>query len=122
MTAGSSIAAEIAAALAEAGAATGDGPLIITLEKAVTSGPDYDPVQGDPIEHSLTAIDDLIRVRDASGALTGETRRVLTLPATGVVPAKGDWVAVRGARHRIGQVAPVAPGGVDLMYECTLEA
>jgi len=122
MTEGTDLAAEIAAALAEGGAATGDGPFTVTLEKAGTqTGPDYDPVIGPPTEHTLTALADTWKVRDGNGNLTGETMRVLTIEASGIVPIKGEWLVVSGQRVRIGEVMPFAPGGVDLLYDVTLE-
>lgn len=122
MTEGANLAAEIAAALAEGGAATGDGPFVVTLEKAgAQTGPDYDPIIGPPTEHTLTALADTWKVRDENGNLTGQTTRVLTLASGGVVPIKGEWLVVSGQRVRIGEVMPFAPGGVDLMYDIVLE-
>ena len=107
--------ADVQAALLEVG-------FTVTLEKATSTGPEYDPTPGAPVTYSLTVIDDQIRVRDQAGNLTGLTQRVLTVAYGAVVPAKGDWVVVRGARHRIGEVMPLAPGGADILYDLLLEA
>ncbi len=107
--------ADVQAALLEVGFG-------IVLEKATSSGPEYDPTPGTPVEYDMTVIDDQIRIRDAAGNLTGLTQRVLTVAYGAVVPAKGDWLVVRGGRHRIGEVMPLAPGGIDLLYDLLLEA
>lgn len=107
------IAAEIADAIASVGFAA-------TLERAGTeTGPEYDPTFGAPAAVSITVIDDQIRRRDAGGTVT-ETVRVLTMGAQ-VIPEKGDIVIVRGERLRIGKVMPLAPGGVDLLFDVEIE-
>ena len=118
---GLAIAAEVAAALREAGEAVGAGPLIVTLEKpGATTGPEWAPVAGTPTTHELVAIDQNIRHRDETGTLIGTSSRVLMVEAAGVVPAKADRVQVRGVWHEIVDVMPEATGGVDLFYSLTL--
>lgn len=68
----------------------------------------------------ITVIDDRITRRDAAGMVTGTTR-VLTIKGNGTVPLKGWRVQVRGTWHRIAQVMPLAPGGVDLLFDMELE-
>lgn len=107
------IAAEISQAIASVGFAA-------TLEQAGTeTGPEYDPTFGPPVTAAITVIDDQIRRRDAGGTVT-ETVRVLTMGAQ-VIPEKGDIVIVRGERLRIGKVMPLAPGGVDLLFDVEIE-
>ncbi len=138
MSFGSDIAAEIAAALAEAGAATGDGALTCTIEQKAGQ-PDV-PWEDDftAITYSpLTAIDFPVTHRDRDGLVLAVVR-TLTVNATGVVPAKGERIAVGmtpaavqaavdagtlpvGAWSRIMEVKPLAPGGVALLYELELE-
>lgn len=109
----SAIAAEIAEAIASVGfAATISQP-------GAETGPDYDPTIGAATEVPITVIDDQIRRRDAGGAVT-ETVRVLTMSAA-VVPVKGQIVTVRGEELRIGKVMPLAPGGVDLLFDVEIE-
>lgn len=132
MSAGADIAAEIAAALAEAGEATGAGPLVCTLRKPATGGPetpwDTTPA-GPPDLHELVAVDEYQQIQDASGTLTGQQIRKLTVNATGAVPQKADQIAIGVAKadvtadtrfEEIEVVRPVAPGGVALMYELEL--
>lgn len=119
---GAAIASEIAKALREAATATGDGPLTAIIRRAgPTTGPEYDPVPGAPIEFEVACLDGLIQLRDGAGMLTGEVQRVLTIEAGDVVPAKGDTIIIRGVSHRIGEVKPLAPGGVDLLYKVQLD-
>lgn len=68
----------------------------------------------------ITVIDDTITRRDAGGMITGSTR-VLTIKGNGTVPEKGWRVKVRGVVHRIAKVKPLAPGGVDLLFDLELE-
>lgn len=68
----------------------------------------------------ITVIDDQVTRRDAGGMVTG-TKRVLTIKGNGTVPVKGWRVQVRGAWHRIAAVKPLAPGGVDLLFDLELE-
>lgn len=110
-----SVQADVQEALLEVG-------FTVSLEKATSIGNDYDPVIGDPVLHDLTVIDDQIKTRDGDGNLTGLTQRVLTVAYGAVVPAKGDWVTVRGVRLRIGAVMPLAPGGADILYDLLMEA
>lgn len=106
------IASEVLEAIASVGFAA-------TLEQPNLEGPEYDPVQGEPTLHAVTVIDDQTRKRDTSGTVTGSTR-TLTV-GSGVVPQKGWRVLVRGQWHRIAEVSTLAPGGVDLLYDLTLE-
>lgn len=68
----------------------------------------------------IIVIDDTITKRDAGGMVTGSTR-VLTIRGNGVVPQKGWRVEVRGQWHRIAKVQPLAPGGIDLLFDLELE-
>lgn len=108
----SAIAVEVADAIASVG-------FTATLERQCeTEGPEggaeYATVG------QITVIDDTITRRDAGGMVTGSTR-VLTIKGNGAVPQKGWRVQVRGVTHRIAAVKPLAPGGVDLLYDLELE-
>ena len=140
MSNGTDIAAEVLAGLAEAGKATGNGPMICTLRRPAADGP-TDPWGGGgsgPTYHEVTAVQTQKHIRDASGTLIGETRTVLLVDATGVVPGKADYIAVNvrqadvveesdepGAPpatpfHEIADVETVAPGGVAVLHKVTL--
>lgn len=108
------VASEIADAIASVGFAA-------TLEQPGTAtGTSYDPTIGAPTLHSVIVIDDQIKRRDAGGMVT-ESVRMLTIRGNGTVPVKGWRVQVRNQWHRIAQVWPLAPGGVDLLFDLELE-
>lgn len=126
---GASIAAEIAAGLAEAGAATGTGRLVSTLRKRATdrdgpwSAPDADAYS------AVTVVQVSKKVRD-NVAMTERRVKMLLIEATGAVPAKGDSVAIgitpaaitsATVWSRIGEVETLAPGGTALMFKAMLE-
>jgi hypothetical protein len=105
------IAAEVAEALDSVG-------FTALLEQRVeTSEPEGDSYR---VVGEITVVDDRIVQRDAGGMVTG-TRRVLTMKGNGVVPEKGWRVEVRGQILRIAQVMPLAPGGVDLLFDLEVE-
>lgn len=119
---GAGIAAEIAAALREAGSAVGNGPLLATIKRAgLPTGPEWNPTPGTPVEFTVTVVESSSFVKDASGTLTGEVIRKLMVEAGVTVPLKGDTINLRGVDHTVDSVRTVAPGGVDLLYEVVLE-
>lgn len=105
------IAAEVADAIASVG-------FTATLEQKVeTQGSEGDTYRA---FGEIVVIDDRIAKRDAGGMVTGHMR-MLTIKGNGVVPEKGWRVQVRGETHRIAAVYPLAPGGVDLLFDLELE-
>ena len=88
-----------------------------TVNLGTVADPSYDP----PTVTQISAIDGMIKKRDAEGVIL-EVVRMLTVQVSDVVPQKGWRVQVRGKWHRINQVWPLAPGGVDLMYKLELES
>ena len=131
---GADIAAEIAAALAEAGEAVGTGPYLCTIRRAPVdeaTTPWAMPSANDSVDYEVTAIEDVRDIRDMSGTLIGMQKRTLTINATGVQPLKSDRIAVGVAPadvtadtvfEEILAVKPLAPGGVALLYELELSA
>jgi len=128
---GLAIAAEVAAALREAGEAVGNGPMVVILQKlGINTGPEGSPVPGPPTTHPLVAIDQNIMQTDTTGAMSGNygaslvgtSSRMLMVEATGVIPTKADRVQVRGVWYQIADVTIEATGGVDLFYSLTLRA
>ena len=119
MSAGTDIAAEVAAALAEAGEAVGSGPYISTIRRA-SAEPDEPQTPWDepaspvnpPTLFAVTGIKDETTSRYMDGTLIGELRRVLTIGATGVRPLPSDKVAVG--------VAPADVAG-DTLFEEIIE-
>lgn len=91
-----------------------------TLRKRTSSGPDYAPTLT-LTEHTITAVDLNQRLRDAGGALVGQSLRTLYVStAAGVTPEKGDKVVIDGSEHEIAEVRTLAPGGTTVMWECDL--
>ncbi|MFC6760448.1 hypothetical protein ACFQFQ_14625 [Sulfitobacter porphyrae] len=97
---GADIAAEVAAALSEAGEATGSGPYICTIRRA-SSEPDEpqnpwdepaDP-ENESTLYPVTAIQEVKDIRDMTGMLVGIQKRTVTVSATGVAPLKSDKIA-----------------------------
>jgi hypothetical protein len=105
------IAAEVADAIASVG-------FTATLEQKIeTQGSEGDTYRAFA---DIVVIDDRVTKRDAGGMVTGSTR-VLTIKGNGVVPQKGWRVKLRGEEHRIAAVMPLAPGGVDLLFDLELD-
>jgi hypothetical protein len=121
---GLAIAAEVAAALAEAGAATGNGPLIGSLKKRAgnPAAPPQNPFAvatppTPPAPVPVTIIEGSYDLRHIDGVMILATDRKVMMDATGPVPAPGDTLEIGGLDHAIISVRPEAPGGVALMYE-----
>lgn len=141
---GPDIAAEIAAALIEAGEEVGTGAYTHTIRRVVSAptdetGAPTNPFAGpaepapapEPELFEVTGIEGVQDVRDMTGTLVGVQRRTLTINATGVTPLKSDRIAVGVARgdvvsdtvfEEILAVKPLAPGGTALLYELQLSA
>lgn len=115
-----SIAAEVAFAIEDVGFAA-------TITRKGTGGPSS-PDQVNivskpaPVTFTVRVIDDGIKDRYAPGGLVTRKARVLTISTAGTTPVKKDRITVRGVEHEIQAVMPLAPGGVDLLYEVELEA
>lgn len=112
------IASEVADAIASVGFAA-------TLTRPSATGPvtpwDTTPA-GAATDYDVTVLDDGIVDRYIPGSLITRRVRVLTIGATGVVPAKDDLITVRGVECKIEAVMPLAPGGVDLLYDIEVSA
>ena len=129
---GDAIAAEVAAALAEAGEAVGTGPYICTIRRA-SAEPDEpatpwdepaDPAN-DPTDYEVTAFKEETTSRYMDGTLIGELRRVVMIEATGVRPKKADKVAVGVANasvtadtafEEILEIETLEPTDTPIMY------
>lgn len=121
----SDVAEDWASIAAEVGAAITDIGVAVTLEKRTLVGPvtPWDTTLETPwTAHTIYAVPDTERHRDATGILIGTTRDTLTVSAVGIVPAKGDRVLVRGTWRELEEVRVLWQGGVDLLYELSLVA
>ena len=115
---GAQIASEVAAALREAGTATGNGPLVAVLTPALTGGNPWDAPGATPDPVNVVVIVDRYASREIDGAriLSGD-KRVL-MEAGVAVPKPGDGLKISGVDHRIEAVGPLSPAGFAVMYEC----
>lgn len=118
---GPEIAAEVAAALAEAGVEVGSGPHVVSLEKpGAPSGPEWDRTPGAPFAHDLTVIEDSVGVGDGNGSLVARAARTLLVAVADAEPEETDTILIDGARMKIAAVRPLAPAGVVLLWEVDL--
>lgn len=125
------IAAEVAAGIKSVGA-TDTGFISTLIQKGLGYGADNDPIFGPDILTEIIVLDSEQKQRNRDGTLTETTLRMLTISTEGlgsVVPSKNDWVAigVRSAdvtdateKHALGEVRPLAPAGVVVLYEADL--
>ncbi|MGR3574016.1 MAG: hypothetical protein ACU0CF_04675 [Sagittula sp.] len=89
--------------------------------KQISAG--ADPWAPAPTETTTTiTVVDLDReVRDASGTLTGQSKRTLYVSTSAdVTPTKGDKVVIGGVEHEIDSVRTLAPGGTTVLWETDL--
>jgi hypothetical protein len=108
------IAAEVSEAIAEVGFAA-------VLRKK-TGGPatPWDEGAATQSDSEVTVLDDRIREAYVAGTLVTVRRRMLTISTEGARPEKADQIQVRGKWFEIEEVMPLAPGGVDLLYDVEL--
>lgn len=113
---GASIIADVKAALREAGADTGNGPLVASLQPSVIGGTPWGLPVVPPATVDVVVIVDTFKRAEIDGAriLSGD-KKVMMEPGE-VVPKMGDLLTIEGRDHRIEMVWPLAPAGVDLLY------
>ena len=111
-----SIIADVKAALREAGADTGNGPLVASLQPLVIGGNPWDAPVTPPAAVEVVVILDMFKRHEIDGAriLSGD-KKILVEPGE-VVPKVGDGLTISGQAHRIEMVWPLAPAGEDLLY------
>lgn len=108
------IAAEVLAALQEAGREVGTGPLVLTFTRQGTAANPW-TAPGSGQTYALTVLDRGIKDVYSGGSVVRRAR-MLMADATGVAPAVGDKVTIGGRTHDVLSVAPQAPAGVALYY------
>lgn len=112
----SAIAADVAAALAEVG-------FTATLSRPGTpTGPEYDPTPGVPTMHTVKVMQDTIRLGLIDGAAVRAGDKLLIVASEGVTPTPADRITLGGVSMAVVRVEPLAPGGVDLLYEVLLRS
>lgn len=113
---GAQIAAEVAAALAEAGAATGNGPLVGFMSAPEMGGNPWDGPDISPIPVAVTVILDEWTSAEMKDLQILTSDKKVLVDATGPAPVTGGTLTINGKAHRIERVMPLAPGGEALMY------
>ena len=117
---GAGIAAEVAAAIDEAAAETGSGPLTAVLRKKVAGAFQY---------YLLNCVKTKTKIRDAMGMVERVANTLLVNPFN-EAPSKGDHVAIGfvlddvddiTAWSRIERAEVLAPADVVLMHKLFLE-
>ncbi|MDZ7906182.1 MAG: hypothetical protein U5N55_10715 [Cypionkella sp.] len=108
------VAADVLAGIAEVG-------FEVTLQKRVqVPATPWEAGADTFTDYTIRAVDNLYRVRDATGNLLQKSMRTLTVGVSGPAPAKADRVIVRGETFEIAEVRETAPGGGSVMYEIDL--
>lgn len=116
---GAEIATEVAAALAEVGDATGDGPLIGTLfRKGVEYGSEHSPSMTDPTPHAVTlVIDEFTLMEQAQNSVEiGDKKLLMAADGLAITPSTEDWLEVGDVEYTIENIVSLEPGGVAVMY------
>ena len=115
---GAEIAAEVTAALREAGEAVGDGPLIGTIKrKGAQVGPDYAPIYGRDTTHTFPVVLGSFDERERADTAIEATDTKITASVSDIVPRVSDTITVQGVAYQVYGVDPLKPGGTDLMYK-----
>jgi len=94
----------------------------LTKPGAVT-GPEYAPTgYGAGTDYTIKAVD-LNQMERDGATLTGQTRRTLYISTeglSGVEVNKADTITIGGRKHEVAEARPLAPGGVNVMWEADL--
>jgi hypothetical protein len=115
---GQAIAAEVAAALAEASGAAGNGAQASLIRSATPPVNPWDAPSATTTTHAVWAIAELYRQETVDGTLIrAEDRRVMLEPVT-PAPTTADRLSIGGIEYAIVAVQPEAPAGVALYYIC----
>ena len=120
MSAGTSIAAEVRAALIEAATATGEGPLngVLTRDEGADLSA-YPPTPGGTTTHPCTLILSSYAARDRDGTVVqvGDLKAIVAADGLAIVPDGGDRLTVGDKTYGVVSVRTVQPGGVPLYHE-----
>lgn len=97
------------------------GQTATLIKPGAMTGPEWDASLGPPVETEITVVSDHQVIRDITGTLIASREHRLLVSPIGAKPDKSDKVRLRGDELQIINVIDVAPGGVTLYYEVTLE-
>jgi len=118
---GAAIAAEVAAAYAEAGRDAGDGVGAVSVRITRTppaSGPEWAPVPGTPVNHDFTAKPAGKAYTQLTGLALGAKEQVYSLVNHGVTitPSTSDVLTIDGVSWPVQEVIPMNPAGYVISW------
>lgn len=89
------------------------------LRRRTTTGPDYDPQEGEPVDHPVVfAVLDYTKGEiDGTRILATDKKVYLAVRDLAVTPGLDDLLVVGGIPHSIIQVKPLAPAGTVVFWE-----
>jgi phosphoglycolate phosphatase-like HAD superfamily hydrolase len=115
---GAAIAAEVAAALAEATGAVGNGAQASLIRSETQPVNPWDAPSGTTTTHAVWAVAELYRQDTVDGTLIrAEDLRVMLEPVT-PAPTTADRLTIAGTEYAIVSVQTEAPAGVALYHIC----
>ena len=122
---GADIAAEVAAAIGEAGAETGNGsPLTGQIVRTIGADEStYPPTPGSATPYACTLLLSAYSVRERAMAHIGESDvKAMISPDVETDPRIGDDLTVGGKIYSIINVETVQPGGDVLLWKCQVRS
>ena len=118
---GAAIAAEVAAAYAEAGREAGDGvgAVSVTISRpGAPTGPAWNPTPGTPVVHTFTAKPSAKAYTQRTGLALGAKEQVYSLVNIGVTiaPSTTDVLTIGGVEWSVLEVIPVDSAGYVISW------
>ena len=118
---GAAIAAEVAAAYAEAGREAGDGvgAVSVTISRPGTpTGPEWNPTPGAPLVHTFTAKPSSKAYTQRTGLALGAGELVYSLVNHGVTitPSTSDVLTIDGINWPVQEVIPMDSVGFVISW------
>ena len=118
---GAAIAAEVAAAYAEAGRNAGDGvgAVSVTISRPGTpTGPEWNPTPGTPVVHTFTAKPSTKAYTQRTGLALGAGEFVYSLVNDGVTiaPSTSDVLTIDGVNWPVQEVIPMDSAGFVISW------
>ena len=118
---GAAIAAEVAAAYAEAGREAGDGvgAVSVTISRpGAPTGPSWNPTPGTPVVHTFTAKPSAKAYTQRTGLALGAKEQVYSLVNIGVTiaPSTTDVLTIDGVEWSVLEVIPMDSAGYVISW------